>query len=82
MLGPNVDILDLKILSKFERWKMEVPKFVPNFQNKLQNVRRAKELLMDFFLKEESNPRFDPSSTNFTDNYVSKKIFGHNQSKS
>jgi hypothetical protein len=30
---------------------------------------------MDFFLKEESNPWFDPSLTNFTDNYGVQEDF-------
>ena len=48
-------ILDLKNLSKLERWKKEVPKVLPNFQIG-SNVQRANKLLVESFLIEEINP--------------------------
>ena len=44
--------LDPKTLSKFEKWKEEVPKFTLNFQNRLQNMMSySSELLINGFLK-------------------------------
>ena len=60
-------ILDPKIISKFERWEEEGSKFAPIFKIG-SNIQRAKKLLIKSFLKEGSNPRFDPSLRDFIDN--------------
>jgi hypothetical protein len=49
------------ILSKFEKWKEEVPKFHPTFKMS-SNTQEVNELLIESFLKEVSNPRFHLSS--------------------
>ena len=59
-------ILDPKILSKHERWEKEEPKFAPIFKMG-SNIQQAKELLIQSFLKEGSNPRFDLSLRDFID---------------
>ena len=59
-------ILDLIILSKFGRWEEEEPKFAPILKLSF-NIQRAKELLIKYFLKEGSNPRFDPFLRDFID---------------
>ena len=60
-------ILDTKNLSKHERWEEEELEFALIFKIG-SNIQQAKELLIQSFLKEGLNPRFDLSLRDFIDN--------------
>ena len=60
-------ILDTKILSKHERWEEEEPEFALILKIG-SNIQQDKELLIQSFLKEGSNPWFDLSLRDFIDN--------------